>query len=475
MKSADNYTHTDGTIERLQKRIQELEMSLQLYQEESIRRRDILETSREYLQTVIDNIGDPMIVIDTGFHVVLANKKLREKAGGIDPVKEDLHCYDVTRLCKMPCPRQKNTCQLKKMLKKKSQVNMTRVHTDGNGGKRYVDIVAAPILDNSGNIVYIIESCRDITERMEMEEALRGSETRYRSLFEHSCDAIYIVEAEGEEAGRILSANQAACEMHGYSGKELRRLSITDLNDTQESASKALRRIKRILDGENLRVEATHKKKDGTVFPVEASASLMKAGDKKYVLIIYRDISQRRQAEEERERLLKELEQKSQIDGLTGLLNRQYLDKRIKEEMKRAKRYGNPLTMIMFDIDNFKKINDSYGHIAGDKIVQTTADVIREALRDTDVAGRFGGDEFIILLTETDMDTGAKVAERIRRKIEKADIPNKKNQVINFTISLGICRYDDKVKTVEDFIAKADKALYTAKSLGNNRVCKIEE
>jgi diguanylate cyclase (GGDEF)-like protein len=218
-----------------------------------------------------------------------------------------------------------------------------------------------------------------------------------------------------------------------------------------------------------------HKRKDGTVFPIEASVALMKTGGKKLILSIFRNISKRRQGEKERERLIKKLKHISQTDGLTGLSNRQHLNRRLAEEIHRAKRYGNSLSLIMFDIDNFKKINDTYGHITGDKILQKTAIIIKKTLRDTDIAGRFGGDEFALILVQTDIDVGTQVAERIRAKIEQAQVPFKEERPISFTISLGICQYNDKLKSVQEFIAKTDRALYMAKYKGCNCVYRAED
>ena len=457
-------------IQRLHQRIHELEMSLKVHQEECIRRVEILETSHDYLQAIIDNIGDPVLVIDPKYHVVLANKKVKELAGGIDPVKTGLFCYQVSHHSDKPCTGKKESCPLKKILKTKSSVTMIHTHYDSAGNKMLVEIIATPILDKKGGVLHIIEVCRDITERKKMEEALRESEIRYRSLFEQSGDAIFLLQANGPEAGKILSANKVACRMHGYTKKELLNLSIFSLH-TQESAAKALKRLKRIVNGETLRFEVMHKRKDGTVFPVEVSAALMKIGGKKLILAIDRNISKRRRAEEERDKLIKELKHISRIDGLTGLLNRQYLDKRLDEEIKRAKRYGNPLSMIMFDIDNFKKVNDTYGHLIGDKILQKTAETIKKTLRDTDIAGRFGGDEFVLILVQTDINVGKQVAERLRDRIKKSRVPVRKDQFISFSISTGICQYDNKMKSVDEFISKTDKAMYMAKFSGHNQIC----
>jgi diguanylate cyclase (GGDEF)-like protein len=258
--------------------------------------------------------------------------------------------------------------------------------------------------------------------------------------------------------------------MHGFSEKEMQSLSISDLN-APAYVQEAVEKIEKIRDGKLIRYEVEHRRKNGTVFPVEVCATVLKAGDRKLILAVDRDISERRDAEKERESLIQQLEHTSQIDGLTGMLNRQHLDIRLREEIRRAKRYNNPLSIVMFDIDRFKEINDSYGHIIGDRLLKKVSAIVHKTLRETDIAGRFGGDEFVLILVQTPLEIGKQVAERIRDKIERAKIHIKRNKFINFTISMGICQYSNKIKNIEDFIAKADKAVYEAKDKGQNKIC----
>lgn len=162
-------------------------------------------------------------------------------------------------------------------------------------------------------------------------------------------------------------------------------------------------------------------------------------------------------------------------DVLTGWYNRRYLQVRIKEELARAKRHSMPLTCLMLDIDHFKRVNDSYGHAAGDRVLREIARRIDSQVRATDVAARYGGEEFVVLLPDTGPDSGALLAERIRKEIAGTafDIGSKD---ITVTASIGIAsasprRSDVDLKTVgEALIARADVALYRAKSAGRDRI-----
>ncbi len=432
-----------------------------------------LEASRNLLQTIVNHIEHPTIILDPEYRVILTNEKLLHMSLKAASGQTSGPCYELTHDRDKPCSGKTTRCPLKKVLTTKAPVTLKHTHYDSLYNKIFIEITATPILDENGEVVYVIETYKNITTQNNFESALQRSEMRYRSLFEQSGDAIFILQAEGSKTGRILSANKAATQMHGYTHAEFLRLSIADL-DTPEHAARALKRIERMLEGEIFRAEITHRKKDGSIFPVEVSASVIQYSEIKYILAVYRDISKRIEIESERDLLIQKLRHISQTDGLTGLLNRQHLDKRINEEMERARRYGNPLSLIMFDIDKFKPINDTYGHIAGDIILQRTSDIINDTLRNTDIAGRFGGDEFIIILVHTDINVGMQVAERLRSKIAEERVQVDGERTASYSISAGICEFNSSFSKAEDFIAGADAALYEAKRTKRNTVVKAK-
>lgn len=169
----------------------------------------------------------------------------------------------------------------------------------------------------------------------------------------------------------------------------------------------------------------------------------------------------------ERNRLLEEL---SNTDALTQLANRRQLMSILAQEFQRSQRAKHPLSLIMVDIDHFKSINDTFGHQQGDVVLKTVAGTLRSALREYDLASRFGGEEFAMILPETDILHATQVAERVRNMVAhlKFDGPLAKLQM---TISLGVATFPDKnIKNIEDLIRLADDALYAAKREGRNRV-----
>ncbi|MGB7924474.1 MAG: diguanylate cyclase [Pyrinomonadaceae bacterium] len=163
-------------------------------------------------------------------------------------------------------------------------------------------------------------------------------------------------------------------------------------------------------------------------------------------------------------------------DPLTGLLNRRYLEERLAEELKRSQRYSYAMSFMMIDIDDFKLYNDRNGHQAGDLALEMTAQCLKSALRSADVASRYGGEEFCILLPQTTLEEASAIAERIRRRVERTRYPHGKAQPLGaVTVSIGISAFSPSVDTPATIIRAADRALYLAKSYGKNRVQSHED
>ena len=176
-----------------------------------------------------------------------------------------------------------------------------------------------------------------------------------------------------------------------------------------------------------------------------------------------------KQAEEEVEQLNLKLEKLAMEDELTKLANRRSFFIRGNEEILRAKRYLTPLSLIMLDIDKFKLINDSFGHEYGDMALQSLADILRSKVREVDVVGRLGGEEFGVLLPNTDVDHALILAERLRLAVEKES--SLKNEIqFSFTASFGVAELNNEMSTLDDFLRNADTAMYQAKNQGRNRV-----
>jgi len=163
------------------------------------------------------------------------------------------------------------------------------------------------------------------------------------------------------------------------------------------------------------------------------------------------------------------LEGLSRIDRLTGLFNRDHWDECLRHEFARTQRYDSPLSLVMIDIDHFKAINDSFGYLAGDQVIQRLSELLREHIRDVDIAGRYSGEEFVVLLPDTGKDGGLVFAERLRTAVERLRVEHD-GHVIPFTISLGVAQPTALCVDHHMLIEWADQALYSSKKAGRNQV-----
>jgi diguanylate cyclase (GGDEF)-like protein len=167
--------------------------------------------------------------------------------------------------------------------------------------------------------------------------------------------------------------------------------------------------------------------------------------------------------------LFNEIKMLSNQDGLTGVFNHAYLVGEVNSEIERAKRYHSTFSLILLDVDNFKEVNDVYGHLAGDFVLKSIAQLMVKTLRTIDVVGRYGGEEFIVLMPETDLENAYNAGERLRQAIEAMGFSHN-NNLIRLTISTGIATYQEG-KNGQDLIKIADDNLYKAKRGGKNKTC----
>ncbi len=164
------------------------------------------------------------------------------------------------------------------------------------------------------------------------------------------------------------------------------------------------------------------------------------------------------------------LEEHSRLDSLTRVYNRKYLMESLEMELCRSQRYGHPFTLLLLDVDYFKEINDRYGHVVGDFVLQEIIRLARSVLRPTDILGRYGGEEFIVGLVENGLAPGQRVAERIRLKIALTPLEYEKHR-LSVTVSIGVATKQSDDESIESLIRRADQAMYRAKTVGRNRVC----
>lgn len=330
--------------------------------------------------------------------------------------------------------------------------------------------------------------------RVEREERqiagrLADSEARYRALAENSHDVIWMLDISSRRFSYISPSIRL---LRGYSVEEA-LLQPLEATLTEESAARMLavidQRLRRIAAGDvAARVGATELeqlRRDGSIVETEVMTTFLfdVDGVPRSILGVSRDISDRKEAEglmrESNLRLQAQLEEIGRLqvalqelairDALTGLYNRRYLDETLEREVSRARREGSSLSLVMLDIDHFKLVNDNYGHQLGDEALKRLARTLLDDIRAEDVACRYGGEEFLILLPNMPLEAALVKAEAWRRAVE-ALVLEQGDAAIRFTISLGVAAYPEHGKTPDELTRNADRALYRAKHEGRNRL-----
>lgn len=332
--------------------------------------------------------------------------------------------------------------------------------THKDGGIRWLEERGMPVYGTDGAPLYIDGVIFDITEHKQDEIKLQ----MFRALLDNSIDAIEVLDPV---TMRLLDVNETQCRKLGYSREELLSMKITDL-DAGLTADQ-MREIRALIqkNGE-AQFETMQRRKDNTIFPVEVSTKLLEL-DKPYLLSIVRDITPRKLAEAEVQKLQEQLREQAARDPLTGLFNRRYLDEAIARELARAVRYKQPIGIVMCDLDHFKRINDTHGHLAGDEVLRVFAELLKEHARGSDIVCRFGGEEFVMFLPDMPPAAAYQRAEQLRTELAAKRI-TLGAAVIQVTASFGVAAFPENGKTVDSLISAVDTAMYQAKEAGRNRV-----
>ncbi len=431
----------------------------------------LAEREREHLQILEDSPSAIIVLRLADAAFVYGNPASQQLLGVADSSRD---AQSIERLFVDPAQGRDVLATLRQSGHIESEV---RLHAaDG----REFDALLAARVTRFASEPAVIASLVDITERKRAEVALADSQQRYRQLFEAESDAILLIE---NESGRILEANAAAARLYGYTADELRGMFNHQLSAEPEETQRVSRLTPADGGGVVVIPLRLHRRRDGTVIPVELSVRFFELGGLRVHISAIRDIGTRLAAENalrdanarlsqqlaDIEVLQASLREQAIRDGLTGLFNRRFLEETCTRELARAQREGYPVALAMFDLDLFKRINDSYGHAAGDEVIIALARLLQKHARSSDTACRFGGEEFVLLLPGVDLATAAERVEDLRRTFA--------DTVVTFgafrlrtTVSAGIAAYPAHGLSTRDLVARADEALYAAKRAGRNRV-----
>lgn len=307
------------------------------------------------------------------------------------------------------------------------------------------------------------QQVEDLSRTLEQRNArLQESERKYRTIFEDSHDVIFVVGAEGQ----LDAVNPAVKSLLGYSPQRLMR-AVTEGELARDMAHfvELVRSQKAVRE-----FTTTLRHRDGHLVPVLINVDERRdehgdfGGYQGYI----RNITDRVQAEQQRLRA-DQLEQAASLDPLTGVYNRGYFQSAAQREIGRVKRSGEPLALVLLDIDHFKSINDNHGHLVGDEVLIEIGALFTGQTRESDVVARYGGEEFVLLLTNTSVEQAIARAEALRRLVEDRPFHAGSGAEIRITISLGVAGWR-RGESLAQTLERADSALYDSKHGGRNRV-----
>jgi len=297
----------------------------------------------------------------------------------------------------------------------------------------------------------------DISSQVAMEQLMMGNEQLLRAVLDVLPVSIYIVRRRD---GRLLYVNRKTCLLLQQSAGPLLKSTSQMFFVDQTDRDKIHMMIDAVHDVRE--VEVRMKTAQGREFMAELAAINIDYSDEPAMLVSINDIS-------ERKKLEAELFHQANTDSLTGVSNRRFFMIQAEQEIRRARRFSRDLSIIMMDLDHFKHVNDTYGHAAGDSALETIVRASMESLRESDIMGRLGGEEFAFLMPETSLEAAAEVANRLLNHIAETPIATTKGP-IHCTTSLGVAHLSATDNTIDELLCRADDALFRAKDNGRNRV-----
>ena len=304
-----------------------------------------------------------------------------------------------------------------------------------------------------------------LLENERINRSLSASEAKFRRVVNQSLVGIATI-----EEGKFTYSNPKFDEIFGYEAREIRALGPLDLVVPSDHALVA-EAIDKRLSGEVDEVAYFFcgRRKDGELVDIECHGSSMDLRGRQLLIAVVSDITERTCAEREVRALQERLRHQAIHDVLTGLYNRRYLEESLARELACAARTERPISIIMGDLDNFKSVNDRYGHLAGDEVLRAFGELMRRQTRDGDINCRYGGEEFLIVLPGMTAETAIERAELLRHETSVARIQYQTSRIA-LTASFGIATFPRHGTTVDKLIAAADDAMYSAKAAGRNRV-----
>ncbi|WP_268233801.1 sensor domain-containing diguanylate cyclase [Terasakiella brassicae] len=435
-----------------------LGMSIDISEQQRLEK--ALWASQEKLNSILDNMKARVYIKDTDLRYTYANEELcqilnmdRTSITG----KNDFDLFEPETAVGFRTTDQEALKTKQKISRMETSVD-TQTRT-----KSYYWSVKVPLLTAEGDVHSILGISTDVTEQKRLEQKLQANERQLTTILDNMKAHVYIKDT----SYTYTYVNADMCEYLGKTFDEI--VGKTDAEIFGESVAERFHQSDTQVF--NYRENCTsieksrHYRTGKSCYFLSIKAPLINDVGNAHALIgISTDVT-------EQQRMERELRKMASTDVLTGANNRRHFLELCEKEMDRAKRYGHNLSLIMLDVDHFKHINDTYGHATGDEAIRSMTKLCRDSLRNSDVLGRIGGEEFAILLPETDLIGAWQIAQRIRQNTEDFAFDTGQGKIDGFTASFGLTGLLEKDQNPDDLLKRADIALYDAKTQGRNRVC----
>ncbi|MEW6594247.1 MAG: diguanylate cyclase [Thermodesulfobacteriota bacterium] len=423
------------------------------------------------LDQIFNSSSDGKLVLDLNGHIVRMNSAYQKMFHVEEQEEGLLQCCNLS-----PGPRCHTAdCSLHRILQGEERVEFEEEKRSAGGEVVPVQIVAVPLRDHEGRLIGVVENFRDISERRRNDQAMRQSSERFRAIFDNTLVGILFATADRV----IADVNDRAASVLGYTREELLGESLAMLHLSPAHFERFGSEILSRMDGKGLiQMEYQLRRKDGTPVWASLSGKVVTLSDLgPGMLWVADDLSRRKQIEEDQRQIIEELRQMQEAlrtqsirDPLTGLYNRRYMEESLQREISKARRQAASLVLFMLDLDHFKQVNDTYGHVTGDWVLRKLGEIIRHSIREEDIACRYGGEEFVVIFPNIPAEDARRRAEDLRATVEQHLVIEQMGQHLGgVTISIGIAMHQPGMDR-ETLLREADHALYRAKKEGRNRV-----
>ena len=404
---------------------------------------------KKFLENIVDRSADPIMATDLRGKLSFVSRGAEEMFG---LPKDELLGRKISEFY---AGGEREARKIMKTLARKDKLRNYETEFIGPGGKRIFIIMSASILrDARGNPTGTLGVSREITDYKNLLNHITRTEQSYQKLFEAVNDAIFFLNREGY----FSTFNRMFLKMTGYTEKEIRSFHFSKIIHP-EDIPMMVDDHQKVIRGDYAPERYTFRliNKEEKIIYVEGNFRRLKEKTEVVgVLAVLRDVT-------EKIRLEKELLELSITDGLTGLHNQRHFYNELDKEMERAKRQNTTLSLLLFDLDDFKVFNDIHGHLEGDKVLRNVAQVVLKSIRRMDSAYRYGGDEFTVILPGATRVEATQVAERIRKTFETTPY------LQQIKLSIGLVEFDPQYD-LTNFVKYADEAMYTAKKMGGNQI-----